>query len=127
MSRIDIPITLLPDLEMYGGDTEPWVFDMVHAGGRRYSMGEAMGYTCSLTITPFTYAAGLGSETYPKTLQMNGTIEAFDGEGASAVFRIASATTKNMAGKYIYQVELSAGEEKRIGQGSLFVRSNINR
>lgn len=127
MHKHDVPITILPDIEMYGGDTEPWNVQMIHDDGRCYLMTEVTGYSAVLTIMPFIYSAGLGVSGASVTLTKNATIERYGTNEAMVVFSFAAADTLNLSGKYTYQIEFTYSGNKRIGQGNLYIRNNINR
>ena len=127
MRRNDYPIIVLPDIEMYGGDTEPWKVLIAHEDGRSYLYSEASGYSGTLTIMQYMYSVGLGVNGGTYILQKSGSLQLYDAEDASIVFSFAVNDTKNLAGRYTYQIEISHGTDKRIGQGSLFIKNNINR
>lgn len=117
MSKIDLQMTILPDIEMYGGDTTPWYIQLVHGSGIGFTYSEASGYTSRLTITPYIGGGYV--------VQKTGTISSYGSGGAAAVFTFAENDTKSLFGKYIYQVEFINGSEKRIGQGTLVIRRNV--
>lgn len=119
MSKIDVQMTILPDIEMYGGDTTPWYIQLMHGSGIGFTYSEAAGYSSRLTITPFAYLAS------GYAVQKTGTISSYNGNGAAAVFSFTENDTKALSGKFIYQVEFINGSNKRIGQGTLFIRKNI--
>lgn len=127
MRRNDYPITVLPDIEMYGGDTEPWNVILIHEDGRNYLYTETSGYTATLTIMQYMYSVGLGVNGGTYVIQKTGTIQRYDTQDAAVVFSFGTADTKNLAGKYTYQIEMTKGTDKRIGQGNLFIKNNINR
>ena len=127
MRRNDYPITILPDIEMYGGDTEPWNVLLIHEDGRSYLYSEAVDYLPTLTITEYMYSAGLGIPDGTYVVQKTGTIQLYNAEDAAASFSFVENDTKNLSGRFTYQIEISHGDAKRIGQGSLFIKNNINR
>lgn len=120
MSKIDLQMTILPDIEMYGGDTTPWYIQLVHGSGIGFTYSEASGYTSRLTIAPYVSVTGGGY-----AVQKTGTISSYGDGSAAAVFSFVENDTKTLFGKYIYQVEFTNGTEKRIGQGTLTIRRNI--
>ena len=115
---------VLPNIEMYGGDTTPWQYDLYHNDGRRYTRSEATGYTAKLYIIPYAYKAGFAMTGSP-VLTKTATISEKDG-GAAATFEFGPSETLTMAGKYIYQVEFTGGSERRVGQGDLYIHPNIH-
>lgn len=50
MRKNDYPITILPDIEMYGGDTEPWKVLIAHEDGTSYLYSEVSGYSATLSF-----------------------------------------------------------------------------
>lgn len=127
MSKIDVNMVILPDIEMYGGDNEPWQVQMMHDDGTCYLISEVVGYTAVLTIMPFIYSAGLGLNGAAPILTKNGTFGQYDHNKAMAVFSFTTTDTLSFSGKYTYQIEFIYGSGKRIGQGNLYIRNNINR
>lgn len=121
MGKIDYRVEILPDIEMYGGDTTPWYIQMMHGVGSSFYYSEADGFSCKLTITPFAIVTA----THDPVLQKNGTIEEYGDEEAAAVFTFTEEDTKELFGKFIYQVEFSKNADKRIGQGNLIIKKNV--
>lgn len=127
MRQNDYPITVLPDIEMYGGENEPWQVQILHDNGTKYLISEVTGYSAILSIIPFEYSAGLGVVGATPVLTINATFREYETDKAMAVFSFTIADTLNLSGKYVYQIELASNSNKRIGQGYLFIRNNINR
>lgn len=128
MGKIDIQVVILPDIEIYGGDTTPWEVAMMHQNGTGFSLEETSGYSAVLTVTPFMHSAGLGSGgTNSYVLQKTGTIKPLSTGDVGAEFTFSTTDTKELAGKYTYQIEFNLGEASRVGQGSLHIMNNINR
>lgn len=127
MRKNDYPITILPDIEMYGGDTEPWKVLIAHEDGTSYLYSEVSGYSATLTIMQYMYSVGLGVNGSTYVLQKSGAIQLYGVEDAAVVFSFVTNDTKSLAGRYTYQIEISHGADKRIGQGNLFIKNNINR
>lgn len=128
MNTTNYCVATLPDVEMYGGDTTPWEIAMLHENGTGYTLAEADGYSCVLTVTAFSHAAGLGSGgSSSYALQKAGTIKTLSDGSVGAEITFSSADTKTLAGKFVYQVEFINGEQGKVGQGYLNIRNNINR
>lgn len=121
----DTGIQVLPEIQMYGGDTTSWRFYMQHASQAYYNIDEADGYSANVYIMPYYMQTGVSVSGTP-TLTKAATIREYDGI-ATAEFEFAVADTISLGGKYIYQIEFTCGTEKRIGQGSLYIHPNINR
>lgn len=118
-------IQILPDVHMFGGDTTPWRCYLKHASGAGYTVDDAVGYTVTMYILPYYMQSGFNVSGEP-ILSMNGVIEDVNGF-AAAIFEFEASDTISLAGKYIYQIEVNFGREKRLGQGSLYIRPNIYR
>ena len=118
-------IAILPDVEMYGGDTTPWQIFIAHENGNPYTVDELDGYTATLYLIPYYMNTGVSVSGAP-VLTKSGTFKAVDGVGA-VEFAMAASDTKTLAGKYTYQVEFHYGTACRIGQGKVHIRTNINR
>ena len=116
-------IQTLPDIEMYGGDTAPWQFYLAHDNGTYYDIGTVSGYSASLNIIAYYMSTGVNMTGTP-VLTKTGTIKTVDGI-AAAEFTLSDSDTISMAGKYIYQVEVTYGSEKRVAQGNLYIHANI--
>lgn len=125
MRTQDTGIQVLPEIQMYGGDTTSWRFYMQHTTHSYYTLDETVGYSATAYIIPYFMQTGVGVNGTP-VLTKTATLKEFDGS-AAAVFEFTTADTINLGGKYIYQIEFVFGTEKRIGQGNLYIHPNINR
>lgn len=125
MDNNAIPAAVLPDIEMYGGDTQPWEIYMTHENGVPYTVGEMTGYEARLTVTPFSVSNY--SATVRPVLNKSGRLSSKADGSAVIMFEFNSSDTIYMRGKYIYQIAFSYGDTKlRVGQGKLIVRPNNN-
>lgn len=120
-----ISAVVLPDIEVYGGDTQPWEISILHENGQPYTVGEMNGYESKLTVTPFSISHY--SESIRPVLSKSGRISTSSDGYAVVMFEFDSTDTIRMRGKYIYQIAFSYGGTKlRVGQGKLIVRPNNN-
>lgn len=128
MYKTDLSNGSLPDIEMYAGDATPWNVELVDENGNRYTASDLNGQPCSLQITPFKLTTGMGynAPAVEPLINLSGTLTS-DSSGAYVVFNMDSSLTVNMRGKFIYQVSVGTGEAKRICQGSLYIKQNVNR
>lgn len=119
----------LPDIEVYGGDTTPWSIQLIKPDGGDFPYDSLTGCTAVLTFTPFAIGAGYNAMTSTITpvLQLEGTITGSPDGTATVLFNFSTADTFGLRGKYLYQVEISNGEDTRIGQGCVIIKQNINR
>lgn len=51
MDKTEFPAYILPDIEMYGGDTVPWEVTLIRDDGSKYSLETASECLCTLTFT----------------------------------------------------------------------------
>lgn len=119
----------LPEVIIYGGDTTPWNFNIIQKNGNPYPYASLSSSTAVLSLAPYAISMGIGSDaeiTEPE-LSIDGTIIDNGDGGAIAKFVFESDSTINLRGKYVYQVEIKTGGDKRILQGLLTIKQNINR
>lgn len=119
----------LPSIEMYGGDTTPWVVTLVNENGTDFHLPENVEYTCTLTLLP--YASSTGNSAYATAartvLKKKAVIaEASDGSCAARI-NFTSSDTRMLRGKYTYQIEIEYAGNSRIGQGFLTILGNTDR
>lgn len=119
----------LPDVEMYGGDTTPWEISLTRKDGTPLVFEEGVDCSATFSITPLKTASGMGgnAQTIKPMFTKAGSMEKNASNGTSCIFAFAEADTKNLRGKFIYQIEVRNGSDLRIGQGSLYIKQNINR
>lgn len=120
-------IELLPDVEMYGGNGDTWVFHLFKQDGSRYTYSELNdgGTSFQLVIREIEYITR-GAVSDFKLVKSGTLTEDDDEESAVAVFSFATLDTLDVNGKFVYQFEMSRGGVKQIAQGNLFIRRNIN-
>ena len=125
MENYVLPAVVLPDIEMYGGDTQPWEISIKHENGVSYTQEELIGYAGLLTVTPFS--VNTMSASVSPVLTKSGRIGASDDGSATIMFEFNSADTLYLRGKFIYQIAFSYDSTKlRVGQGKLTIRPNNN-
>lgn len=125
MDHCVLSAVVLPDIEMYGGDTQPWEISVKHENGISYTLTEMAGYTSVLTITPLSVVSYNASVA--PVLTKNGALSADDQGNAAVIFEFDSTDTLYLRGKYIYQITFSQENTKlRVGQGKLIIKPNNN-
>ncbi len=123
MGKYDNAVGVLPDLEMIGGDTTAWKISLNHLAGDAYAYNELSTYSGVLTITPFSIAQGV--RTTP-VVTKTASVQRGLSQEATLTFEFEASDTMNLAGKYIYQIELGDEDYGRVGQGTLLIRRNNN-
>lgn len=119
----------LPDIEMYGGDTLPWIISLIQDDGRTLSFDTASQCAITLSLTPLKTATGYGgyagmvAPIFTKTAKIT---EAMNGE-AAVIFEFEKNDTIGLRGKFVYQVEVRREDDLRLCQGTLYIKQNINR
>lgn len=122
-------LDVLPEIEMYGGDTSEWEITLVRDGNKPISYQFASACSVVLTIVPLTVTSGLGNNSTAVTplLTKNATITQGQDGSAIVVFHFTAADTINLRGKFIYQIEVQQSTKLRICQGRVYIKQNINR
>lgn len=129
MAKIDYRIHILPDVEMYGGNTDTWELVLINENGDQYTYDELKDGRCTflLTIKEYGYQHRPNGGVY-YSLQKTGVLGTDDDMvGAVCRFTFAPGDTLTWMGKFTYQVELIQGNVIRhAAQGNLIIRKNIN-
>jgi len=122
-------IERLPDLEIYGGDTTPWEIPLLNEDRSPYDTEDASLYSFTLTLTPLGVTSGLGdsSVAVSPSLTKQGEVRISTDGGALVFFDFARNDTKDLRGKYIYQIEAVSNEAARVCQGHIYIKANNNR
>lgn len=119
----------LPDIVMYGGDTTPWIVNMVKESGELYTtseLGDAFK-VADLYFMPYGITTGAASDVSidDPTLQIQGTLSTDDNGYPIIVFNFIPENTSILRGKYIYQIEISGSTETRLAQGVVTIKQNV--
>ena len=129
MAKIDYRINILPDVEMYGGNTDTWELILIKENGDQYTYEELKDSSSRflLTIKDFGYQYRPNGGVY-HSLQKTGVLGTDDDQiGALCRFTFAPNDTLTWYGKFTYQVELIHGDIIRhAAQGNLIIKKNIN-
>lgn len=118
----------LPEISMIGGDCTDWEFTLIRKNGSTFYIEQGVECTATLTVVPFDSVASPAGyiNTQEIILQKTATFSETSSGGTAAVFEFEEADTKELYGKFIYQVEVHHGDDVRIGQGDLCIQYNIN-
>ena len=119
----------LPDIEIYGGDTTPWEVVLMRDSNMTFEYENGAQCSVVLTVTQSKTSTGqsAGAVLLSPLLTKNGAIQSTAAGGSVAIFSFTDTDTKPLRGKYTYQIEVRFENELRIGQGSLYVKQNMNR
>ena len=119
----------LPDIEMYGGDTTPWELELVNDANAPFPYNTGSDCAATLTFTPVKTTTGMSANavTVAPLVTKIGTANQTNAGGTSISFSFAESDTKHLRGKFLYQIEIRNGPDLRIGQGTLYIKQNINR
>ena len=122
-------LDVLPEIEMYGGDTSDWEISLFKNGNEPITYQFAKECTVVLTIVPLTVTSGLGNNSTAVTplLTKSATIAQLPDGSPSVVFSFNATDTKNLRGKFIYQIEVQQSTNLRLCQGRIYIKQNINR
>lgn len=128
MDKMDFKRNILPDIEMYGGDTDRWEIPLYFNENRRMLYSEMSNYTFTLTIKDYGYTHRPNGSNY-FTLIKQGSIS-MDDDGSSAVltFQLAKNDTIIRDGKFTYQItaETTDGQFRNSAQGELLIIKSID-
>lgn len=122
-------IESLPDIEMYGGDTLPWEVTMIRDDGSKFSVDTASECSSTLTFTPMKATTGLGGNAniIAPILKKTGVVVPTEDGYSAILFSFAQSDTKNLRGKFLYQIEIRYRDDLRLCQGYIYIKQNINR
>lgn len=125
----DFEATVLPDIEMYGGDTAPWYVILVNPDGSPHKYNDLSQVSAVLTFLPYKIVSGQGQNAtvVSPVLTIDGLITSYSTGGVMATFVFSENQTKSLHGKYVYQIEMAKGEDKRVSQGHIVIKHNIHR
>ena len=123
------PVSTLPYIEMYGGETLSWEVFLLHEDGTKYSADSAEACDIELTFLPCKTTNGLGyyAKTIDPVLRKEGTVT-IDTDGSPIIFfTFIENDTMALRGKYIYQIDVRHNDDLRVCQGDIYIKQNINR
>ena len=125
----EIKVHTLPDIEMYGGDTNAWEITIMQDSGT--TMTPAMISECEivLSLIPFKVSFGVTSGSVASTpiLTKTGTLVISPVDDPVFRFEFSENDTKQLRGKFIYQIEVRHEDDIRLCQGNMYIKQNINR
>lgn len=126
MAKADYTRYILPDIEMYAGNTDTWDVQLFTPNMRQFDFSELEGYTYRLIIKDYGYTHRSNGPTYFTLVKTGTLIRDDNGVGAVAHFEFTKADTNDRYGKYTYQIEIEGRGEYASAQGNLFIFKNIN-
>ena len=119
----------LPDIEMYGGDTTPWELELMNETNAQLAFSMGSDCVATLTFTPVKTTTGMSANavTVAPLVTKTGNAKETATGGTAISFSFSESDTKHLRGKFLYQIEIRNGPDLRIGQGTLYIKQNINR
>ena len=127
MPRIDYRRQILPDIEMYGGNTDQWEIPLFRSRDERLSYEDALHCTFTLVIKDFGYCHRTNGMSYFTLIKPGYVTHDPDG-GGIANFDFTTSETFGRYGKYTYQViaEDTTYAVRVVAQGNLFITKAID-
>ena len=121
-------VQVLPEIEMYGGDTTPWEITLVDNLDNPFSVEVGSDCTATLSFAPIKASSGISGSavSFGSIFSKPGVISENSSGGTSITFDFEEQETKSLRGKFLYQIEIRHGDGVRIGQGSVYIKQNIN-
>lgn len=126
MPKIDYKRSILPYIEMYGGNSDVWEIPIYRSDHERMSYSDAQLCTFTLVIKDYGYTHRTnGSSNF--TLTKAGVVTSENGD-ALVTFSFVPSDTKSAYGKYVYQIvsEGVSSSERIAEQGELFITKAID-
>lgn len=116
----------LPEITVYAGDTTPWVIRLIKEDGAPlFSDEDVENATCTLTIFPSAVANISQDSGEEAVLEKEDIQVTLDLQGNSFVtFNFDVADTAELYGKYLYQIDVDNGVDKRVSQGFVTFKQN---
>jgi len=119
-------VNTLPDIEMYGGDTTPWDAPLIKPSGADYKLSDLSGIDVTLYIAPFhSVISADGVVPSGAVITKTATLASKGAHFAVAQFEFSQSDTISLRGKYVYQIEVTNGQDTRISQGYLYIKPNL--
>ena len=127
MPKIDYRREILPDIEMYGGNTDQWEIDLYDGDGKRMTYEGALHFTFSLVIKDYGYTHRQNGMNY-FTLVKSGNVTHDQQMNALLNFKFDKEDTLERYGKFTYQVivEDNVYGLRNVAQGNLFITKAID-
>lgn len=127
MPKIDYRREILPDIEMYGGNTDQWEINLYRSNGQRLNYVSALHCTFTLVIKDYGYTHRPNGMNY-FTLIKSGYVTHDTEMNAILNFDFKTEETFGRYGKYTYQViaEDNTYEVRNVAQGNLFITKAID-
>lgn len=125
MGKMDYRENVLPDIEMYGGNTDTWQIPLYRDNNARMRWENARDATYTLVIKDYGYTHKPNGATY-FTLTKTGRLEQEPDGNAVVIFQFDKNDTLSMYGKYTYQIIAEDENYSHAEQGTLFITKNIN-
>lgn len=130
MSACKHKTQVLPDLEMYGGDTTSWAVTFEAPSFAAAAFEDLSAFTCILTLSPYRSPMAAAMIAKAPEIVVRKTVEltrsATSGE-ITALFEFLIDDTCCLFGKYTYQIEITNGDELYLAQGTLVIKPYVHK
>lgn len=119
---------VMPELEMYAGETIPWNVQILDDHGEAYLHQDLSAYSASLALMPYKVSHGLGMNALAvaPVLEKPGVMETKADGSLYAVFEMTKQDTIMLSGKFTYQITVVFRGDRRVSQGHVLIRQNIH-
>lgn len=130
MNKCTHKVQVLPDMEMYGGDTTPWAVNIILPPNGASAFEDLSGFQCTLSLLQYRNAVAqttcipLASPALAKSVSIS---RAPGSDNVTALFEFEIADTINLSGKFIYQIAITNNDEMYLSQGFLLIKPNVNK
>lgn len=125
MGQSNLQNYVLPDIEMYAGDTDIWEFQINDEHMRPLSYDDVKYFEFKLVIKDFGYAHRPSGMYF--TITKTGECAEEEGTGFGlARFTFSKNDTLDRYGKYLYRMEVTGNGLITSAQGNLYITRNID-
>ena len=114
---------------MYAGDSTPWSISLIQQNGNPYPYSSLKDASASLTLMPYTVLSGIGdnAEIVDPVVSIDGELTGDPSGTCTLRFSLRPEDTLSLRGKFIYQIDVFNDTDRRISQGVVTIKPNINR
>lgn len=129
MPKIDFHRTILPDIEMYGGNTDVWELPLYSSDGVRMLYSDAEHCMFTLVVKDYGYNHRSNGSTYLSLVKPGQIVHDYDDRDLAILrFQFSKADTFTRYGKFTYEViaDVASGGFRNSAQGNLYITKSID-